>query len=141
MTGFVWLAGRPSLDLCNTRLGASELLRTPADLARWLDEAGLAEPEGRPVAERDLRAAVALRDSLRHALLCADARGVGGLAAGWLDGVPGYLSVDAESLRPRFRPEGCSCGCVLTPVVLDALDLARESPGQPDEAGHRAPEV
>ena len=134
----MWLAGRPSLDLCNTRLGAAELLCAPADLDRWLDEAGLAEPGRKPAAGRDLRAAVALRDAMRNALLSGDARRVGALAAGWLDGVPGYLSVDADSLRPRFRPEGCTCGCVLTPVVLDALDVARESPGRVRECAAEA---
>jgi predicted RNA-binding Zn ribbon-like protein len=128
MTGFIWFAGRPALDLCNTRFGAGDLLRTPADLARWLDEAGLRA--GGRVDERDLDAVVALRDALRDALLRGDAETIGKLASRWLDRVPGHLSVDADTLRPRFCPSGGSAGCALTPAVLDAVELARECPGR-----------
>jgi predicted RNA-binding Zn ribbon-like protein len=136
MTGFIWFAGRPALDLCNTRFGAGDLLRTPADLARWLHEAGL-PAEGR-VGERDLHAVVALRDALRAALLRGDAQVIGELASGWLDRVHGHLSVDADTLRPRFCPSGGSAGCALTPAVLDALELARECPGRVRECAAEA---
>jgi predicted RNA-binding Zn ribbon-like protein len=128
MSGFVWFAGRPALDLCNTRFGAVDLLRTPSDLERWMAEAGLRP--SRRLGAADLEAAVVLREALRGALLGGDARAVGELAAGWLDRVPGRLAVDADTLRPRFCPSGGSCGCALTPAVLDALEIARECPGR-----------
>ncbi len=129
MSGFVLVAGRPALDLCNTRFRGIDLLRTPADLGRWLQEAGLADAAPR-LGEADLEAVIALRDALRDALVRADTEAVCRLATCWLERVPGHLSVDSETLRPCFRPRGGSAGCALTPAVLDAVDLARESPGR-----------
>jgi predicted RNA-binding Zn ribbon-like protein len=126
-TTFLMLAGRPALDFCNTRLGGKELLGRPADLEQWLIEAGLAVK--RPIiSPAELGDARRLRDGLRPALLGADRRGVARIAEGWLDGAPGHLCVEEETLRPRFAPGATSCRCLLVAAVLDALDLMRESP-------------
>jgi predicted RNA-binding Zn ribbon-like protein len=136
-TTFVMLAGRPALDFCNTRLGGKELLGRPADLERWLVEAGLAER--RPViSPAELEAARDLRDALRPALLGSDRRGVARLAEGWLDGAPVRLCVEEDTLRPRFAPGAASCRCLLVAAVLDALDLVRESPDRVRECADPA---
>jgi predicted RNA-binding Zn ribbon-like protein len=129
VTAFIWLAGRPSLDLCNTRLGARELLEGPDDLARWLAEAGLAEA-GPEVDEHDLGAVLSLRDDMRAALLSADSPGVAALASSWLDGVRARVYVESGTLSPRIAPEGCDCRCLMMMPVLDALDLARDASGR-----------
>jgi predicted RNA-binding Zn ribbon-like protein len=121
---FVWLTGRPALDLCNTRLGASELLGDTSDLARWMSEAGLAR--GVAVGTGELAAARGLRDRLRAGLLGRDAAGLAAIAEEWLGGVPGRLCVERETLRTRFEPGAATTGCALVAVVLDALDIARE---------------
>jgi predicted RNA-binding Zn ribbon-like protein len=64
---FRFRAGRGSLDLCSTvlwRLSAPvELLRSPADLARWRAEAGLGTSRNTPT-EADLTAARQLREAI-----------------------------------------------------------------------------
>jgi len=129
VSGFVWLGGRPSLDLCNTRVGQRDLLEGPGDLARWLAEAGLTEG-GPEVGNEDLGAVVALRDDLRAALLSADRPGVAALASSWLEGVRGRVYVESGTLSVRVAPEGCDCRCLLMTPVLDALDLARDASGR-----------
>jgi predicted RNA-binding Zn ribbon-like protein len=134
---FVLLAGRPALDLCNTRLGERDLLDAPAALATWFQETRLADRPP-PISQRELRAARSLRDGLRAALLAADGPGVARIAEGWLDDAPGRLSVEEETLTPRFAPQARTSCCVLVAVVLDALDLARESPGRVRECAAAA---
>lgn len=134
---FEWLGGRPALDLCNTRVGGRELLSGPADLARWLLEARLVD-RCLAVTSDDLDDAVGLRDGLRDCLVVADVSCLVGLADGWLDGAPGRLRVEGETLEARFRPVAHTPRCALVAVVLDALELARERPGQVREcAGER----
>jgi len=64
---FRFRAGRLSLDLCSTLLWRYrvpvEQLRTPGDLVRWLDEAGV-RPVPAVVRDRDLRLARELRDAI-----------------------------------------------------------------------------
>ena len=45
MSAFVWIGGRPSLDLCNTAAAGVDLLGEPEDVIVWLVEAGLGTPE------------------------------------------------------------------------------------------------
>lgn len=121
---FVWVGGRPALDLCNTRLGASELLRDTSDLTRWMSEAGIGSaPAAGPA---DLEVARGLRDRLRAVLLARDAEALATLADGWLGDVPGRLCVERETLRTRFDPARATVRCALVAVVLDALEIARE---------------
>jgi predicted RNA-binding Zn ribbon-like protein len=128
-SAFVLLAGRPVLDLCNTRLGDADLLDGPAALARWFEETRMTD-RSPPISEREVRAARGLRDGLRPALLATDGPGVARIAEDWLGRAPGRLCVQPDTLTPRFAPEaGTSC-CLLVEVVLDALDLVRESPGR-----------
>jgi predicted RNA-binding Zn ribbon-like protein len=64
---FRFRAGRLSLDLCSTLLWRyrtpSELLQTPADLARWLNEAGV-RPAPATVSDEALHTARLLRESI-----------------------------------------------------------------------------
>jgi predicted RNA-binding Zn ribbon-like protein len=126
---FELLAGRPALDLCNTRLGEIDLLSRPADLARWFVAVGAAD-QPPVVSAQDLDAARALRDGLRAALLAADGPAVARLAERWLDDAPGRLCVEIDTLRPRFTPGARTSGCLLVAAVLDALDLVRDLPGR-----------
>lgn len=125
MSAFVWIGGRPALDLCNTATADGELLREPGDVVSWLTEAGLGTPE-RPPASRDVERVRALRADLRTGLLARDAGVVADVVADWLRETPGRLAVDRTSLRPNFCPEVSTCRCLLVPALLDALDLARE---------------
>jgi predicted RNA-binding Zn ribbon-like protein len=132
MTGpapFAPSAGRPALDLCNTRLGHRELLARPADLERWFVEAGLVD-HAPHVTRRELAAARMLRDGLREALLAGDGPAVAGLAEGWLGRAPGRLCVEPATLQPRFAPAASTSCCLLVAPVLDALDMVRDSPGR-----------
>jgi predicted RNA-binding Zn ribbon-like protein len=126
---FLWIAGRPSLDLCNTAAGGAERLREPADLGRWLIEASLS-PSPVAVSESELISTVRLRDGLRLALLVGDVHRVAVLTTDWLGEAPGRLCVDHDTLSPRFRPDRLTCRCLLVPAVLDALELARDRPGR-----------
>ena len=125
---FVLLAGRPALDLLNTHLCGHERLVSPDDLARWFVEAGLTDHPP-PISRRDLDDARDLREALRPALLASDGPAVAAIAEGWLDGAPGRLCVEPETLRPRFTPGARTSRCLLVAAVLDALDLVRETPG------------
>ena len=125
MSAFVWIGGRPSLDLCNTAAAGVELLGEPEDVIVWLVEAGLGRPERPPVA-RDLERVRRLRTDLRTAFLIRDAERIADLVADWLRETPGRLAVDRISLRPSFCPEVSTCRCLLVPAVLDALELARD---------------
>lgn len=125
MSAFVWIGGRPTLDLCNTAVGETELLSTPADVVQWLTEAGYGVPEREP-AQRDVERIRRLRADLRAAFLSHDPDAVADTVAEWLQATPGRLAVDRSSLRPSFCPEVSSCRCLLVPALLDALDLARE---------------
>ena len=56
------------------------------------------------------------------------------------EATPGRLCVEPGTLTPHFTPAARSTGCLLVPVVLDALDLVRETPGRVREcAGERCP--
>lgn len=126
---FVLTAGRPALDLCNTRLCEEDLLDRPEALARWFVAAGVTD-QPPPVSAAELAAAADLRDALRPALLAGDGPRVARIAERWLDDAPGRLCVEADSLRPRFTPAEHTSRCLLVGAVLDALDLVRESPGR-----------
>jgi len=68
-----WLGGRPSLDFVNTLRERwwrnVETLVTPADLAIWLRQAGLASPESPGSASQaQLRSARALREAIDTAV-------------------------------------------------------------------------
>lgn len=134
---FILLAGRPALDLCNTRLGTEDLLTRPADLARWFVAAG-ATDHAPPISPSELAAARALRDGLREALLASDGPAVARIAEGWLGGAPGHLCVEEDTLRPRFTPGATTSCCLLVAAVLDALDLVRDSPGRVRECADTA---
>ena len=121
--------GHPVLELCNTRRGDRESLATPGHLVDWLLATGLVE-ERLPVTPAELGQAVALRESLRAALLEPGAPGLAEVAERWLDGAPGRLCVERRTLRTRFAPGADSVRCALVAVVLDALELAREHPGR-----------
>ena len=123
MSAFVWIGGRPSLDLCNTAAGGTDLLCDPTDIADWLVEAGLGTPEHVPES-RDLNRIKQLRANLRAAFVAHDAAVIADVVADWLGETPGRLSVDRASLRPSFCPEVSTCRCLLVPALLDALDLA-----------------
>ena len=129
MRSFLWIAGRPSLDLCNTAAGGAERLREPADLGRWLLESTLS-PSQVAVTESDLAATLELRDGLRRSLLIGDVHGVAALTTEWLGQTPGRLCVDRDTLSTRFTPDRFTCRCLLVPAVLDALELARDQPGR-----------
>ncbi len=129
LSSFAPSAGRPALDLCNTRLSERELLIGPADLERWFVAAGLSDHAPR-VTRSELVAAKMLRDGLRQALLAGDGPAVAALAEGWLGRAPGRLCVEPDTLRPRFAPAAQTSCCLLVDAVLDALDLVRDSPGR-----------
>jgi predicted RNA-binding Zn ribbon-like protein len=141
LSSFPTSTGRPALDLCNTRLGEKDLLERPASLESWFVAAGLTDHAPR-VTRGELEAARGLREGIRRALLESDGPALAGLAEDWLDRAPGCLRVEASTLQPRFAPAaGTSC-CLLVGAVLDALDIARESPGRVREcAGERCPVV
>lgn len=126
---FILVAARPALDLCNTQLGGDDLLATPDDLSRWFRAAGLSD-QSVAISPRALESARRLRGELRPALMASDAPAVAGIAERWLEATPGHLCVEPGTLTPRFTPAARSTGCLLVPVVLDALDLVRETPGR-----------
>ena len=128
MTDFVWVAGHTSLDLCNTAAGGLERLTCPEDQRAWLVGAQLVCDPCVTVSEDELKAAIRMRDTLRGALLGRDRQAVARAVAGWLDGTPGRLAVDANTLEWRFLPDGASMSCLLVAVALDALRIARELP-------------
>jgi predicted RNA-binding Zn ribbon-like protein len=129
VTPFLWIAGRASLDLCNTRAGGRERLLEPDDIVRWLITAALS-PQTPSLTKDDVDDVRRLRDGLRAALVSGDRAGVGLLADAWLDTAPGRLTVDCGTLTSEFRPEGVTVQCALVPVVLDAVAVARDHPGK-----------
>jgi predicted RNA-binding Zn ribbon-like protein len=136
-SSFIWTGGRLALDLCNTRLGEREYLASPADLARWVVEAGLL-PAPVPVSVQELWAARALRDGLRVGLLAGEKDRVGAVAHAWLDSAPGRLCVEGATLQTRFTPGAETAFCALVSAVLDALELARDWPGRVRECASEA---
>ncbi|MGD9696585.1 MAG: CGNR zinc finger domain-containing protein [Thermoleophilia bacterium] len=123
---FVLLAGRPALDLCNTRIGERDLLGSTEDLGRWFSAALAADPPP-AISRRELAAARDLRDGLRPALLDADGAAVASIARDWLDGAPGRLCIESD-LQPRFTPRERTSCCLLVAAVLDAVELVRDTP-------------
>jgi predicted RNA-binding Zn ribbon-like protein len=125
MGDWVWDGGRLSIDLLNTVrdrvTGGRETLRTPADLARWLDEADL---DAGDVDEEALAAARRLRAA------------IDGLAFSSSPSPDGVAVVNAMAAKaPRgplltmdggrvvaVAPEPSAAGA-LGRVALDAIDL------------------
>jgi predicted RNA-binding Zn ribbon-like protein len=139
--GFVLVARRPALDLCNTHLGATDLLAVPADLGRWFREAGLVA-RAPSISDDDLRAARGLRDALRPALLASDRPAVARIAEAWLEEAPVRLCLEPETLRPHVTGRERSSACLLVDAVMDAVEMVREYPGRVREcAGERCPVV
>lgn len=134
---FILLAGRPALDLCNTRLRSEDLLSDPGSLSRWFVAAGLTD-HAPCISPRELAAARDLRDRLRPALLASDGPAVAAIAGEWLGRAPGRLCVEPSTLQPRFAPAAHTSCCLLVGAALDALDLVRESPGRVRECAHEA---
>lgn len=126
---FLFATGRPALDLCNTRLGEKELLVVPADLERWFAASGRTD-DPPAVSASELTAVRGMRDALRPALLESDRRALARIAEAWLDGTPGRLCVEEDTLEPRFAPVAATPRCLLVAAVLDALDLVRDTPGR-----------
>jgi predicted RNA-binding Zn ribbon-like protein len=123
---FIWLGGRPALDLCNTVRGdGTDLLVEPADVVDWLTAGGFGEPDCHPEAT-DLERIHALRGELRSAFVVHDAGAIAELVSDWLATTPGRLTIDRSTLRSSFCPEVSTCRCLLVPALLDALDLARD---------------
>ena len=125
MNEFVWVGGRPALDLCNTIVGGRDLFATPTDIYEWLQEAGFPEPADAPCSQ-NLQRVRALRDALRRAFVTHDAVDVADVVAEWFSAAPGHLAVDRESLQARFCPDTQSCECMFVPTLLDAIELARD---------------
>jgi hypothetical protein len=126
MTDFVCATGHPSLDFCNTAVGGRERLVLPGDLGRWMVAVRLAV-SCPLVADVDLAVARRVRGELRGALLAGDRSGVARAVAEWLDGTPGRLMVDQATLEWQFIPAGLSACCLMVPVALDAIRIAREA--------------
>ncbi len=125
-SSFVWLGGRPSLDLCNTvTADGADLLALPQHVVQWLREGGFGEPAETPAAD-DLDLIRAVRHELRTAFVAHDAETIGEVVSEWLSATPGRLTIDRATPRPNFCPEVSTCRCLLVPALLDALDLARE---------------
>lgn len=148
MGDWLWDGGRLSVDLLNTvrdrEQGGRETLRTPADLAAWLREAGL---PGDP-SDEDLRAVRRLREAID--LLAFPAAGPGRPAPGaHATAEPGpaeplprtaaeatetinaaiatappvpRLVLDAEG-RPAVAPPQESTAAALARIAVDAVDL------------------
>jgi predicted RNA-binding Zn ribbon-like protein len=126
VTEFVWATGHPSLDLCNTAPAGRELLVHAGDLGEWMTMARLTV--SRPmVTDADLAIARRVRDELRRAFLDGDRSSVVHAVAEWLNGTPGRLMVDRETLEWQFIPDGMSPCCLMVPVALDAIRIAREA--------------
>lgn len=125
MGEFPLIGGRAVLDLCNTLDAEGDHLDAPAALARWIAAVGLAVPD-LPPDEADLARVVRLRDGLRTAFVTRDAVRVAELTDEWLRDTRWHLSVDCSCQRVSFRPDTPDCNCALAPMLLDALDLARD---------------
>jgi predicted RNA-binding Zn ribbon-like protein len=126
---FRFRADRASLDLCSTVLWRHvrpvEQLCSPADLARWLSEAGLGHRRHAPT-EADLADARRLREAI-YRLVSAHIRGVR-LPA------PDVAAVNAAARHPGRTPrlsaqgelhwdDGEPLAAALSAVARDAIDL------------------
>ncbi len=125
MTDFLFIGGRSALDLCNTVDEHGDHLDSPQALARWLQAAGLTTPCAPPTHD-DLDRVIRLRGALRAAFVSHDAVRVTTLTDEWLGDSTWRLSVDRERMTVSFRPESADCHCAVAPLLLDALDLARD---------------
>ena len=70
MNEFVWVGGRPALDLCNTIVGGRDLFATPTDIYEWLQEADTQSCECMFVPTL-LDAIELARDDIARVRLCA----------------------------------------------------------------------
>jgi len=131
-TRFHFVSDRLALDFCNTAGSGFELLREPSDLQEWLVQAGGGAPKDVPCVE-EFEEARALRDELRPALLTGNTTRVAELVGAWLDPTMIRLCVDSDTLGTHPEPVGHSCRCVLVPIVLDALAIARDYPDRVSE--------
>lgn len=122
---FPWVGGRPSLDLCNTAVECCEVLDDGSLLVEWLALAGCAR-SGESPADDDLTRIRRLRDDLRAGFLSHDAATMADLVDTWLSETPGRLRVDRETLEPVFRADPTTFGCIITPILLDALAIVRD---------------
>jgi predicted RNA-binding Zn ribbon-like protein len=126
--GFVFVSGRPSLDLAGTRKwrrreSPEEQLTDPALLSAWACQAGLVD-EPFPVGDRELAQAIELREAIYRIVTGrmasrpvrdADAASLNLLARG--HPIAPELTTGGEVRRRATAPE------LLTSVALDALDL------------------
>jgi predicted RNA-binding Zn ribbon-like protein len=129
LLAFPFIGGRPALNFVGTLgkrgSGDIERLRTPDDLARWADEAGLGRVA---VAAGDLEAARLLREAMYALVLAALGRAPARSAdvalvnewAGHETHVPA-LALRSGTLR-RNDPES-PASAVLAAVARDAIDL------------------
>ncbi len=122
---FPWVGGRPSLDLCNTSVEGCDLLDDGSALAAWLSKAGCARTCGLPEPD-DLGRIRRLRDDLRAGFLAHDADAISAILDSWFLEIPGHLAVDPETREPVFRTDPTTFGCLVTPILLDALAITRD---------------
>jgi predicted RNA-binding Zn ribbon-like protein len=130
---FAFHRGSLALDFVGT-LGARrsdrpvERLPEPADLGRWLTQAGLVEPEARLPSQADYRQALALREAIARvgialaedrAPAAADIEVINAAASDTADGVP-YL--DPQELTERWRTEH-PVRLALARVAVDAVHV------------------
>jgi predicted RNA-binding Zn ribbon-like protein len=129
--GFRFLGGRACLDLTATageRWGPqTERLRTPADLARWLVEAGLAGalPEA---SRQNLAQARTLREAVYQTVkrrIAGQPPGPGDLAIvnDWAGQAPPRVWLEADAGRLRARRDAATAAALLASVARDAVDL------------------
>jgi predicted RNA-binding Zn ribbon-like protein len=136
-----WLGGRPALDLVNTRRerwrGNIECLRSPADLAEWLRQAGLLEVEVRG-SRALLGRAIELREAIDAGVRASVAGEPLSLAAvetidGWLDAPRPRVALLADPAGgpPRLgeRGGGDPLRAALGAVALDAARML----GRPED--------
>ena len=122
---FPWVGGRPSLDLCNTAAGGPDLIDDETALSAWLTAAGCAKA-AQPPGDADVARIRRLRDDLRDGFIARDPGAMAEILDGWLRATSGHLSVDRETLQPAFRADPSTFGCVITPILLDALTIVRD---------------
>jgi predicted RNA-binding Zn ribbon-like protein len=126
---FRFRAGRVSLDLCSTLLWRHvrpvELLRSPADLARWRSEAGLGHSR-HALTEADLSAARRLREAI-YRLVTAR---LGGARLPARDVAAVNAAARHSCRTPRLGPhgelrwtDGEPLAAVLSAVARDAIQL------------------
>ncbi len=128
---FRFLGGRACLDLTATvgerRGRQTERLLTPADLARWLVEAGLAAAP--PEASRqDLVQALTLREAVYRTIkrrMAVQPPGPGDLAIvnDWARRPPPRMWLESDDGRLRARRDATGAAALLASVARDAVDL------------------